>query len=345
MSPEDLKKQVAAQFKRRKFAAGLALAILDFLRKLNAPGRFSSMEELLAEYPKQDRTHAGKTANTLIVAVGDTTLSLRPFYNHYEKLFRVEHKRFGYPNAAPHATQAWTNYTQWFEAILQMPIIEQDDLRQWVINFVLEQLPSHEVDPSSIRPLSRPFSRLLHEFPLAAASGEKHGACFQGVVFAYIRADAPHLFLEVAKVGAGSKRLQRVGDIDGWQGERLVITVECKSFEMDLDAATELGAFLGEAKSRKALATVAALSFTQEAKDHLTDQDVRLLDMDRLKSLIDLWDPLKQQIAYDGFTYYAHHVEKNAPLMERLAAFTAKLAADEADAGSPTEKEPDDPAT
>ncbi len=110
-----LKDSIAAEFKNRRFASGLALAILAFLRELSAPGRFTSLNDLLAAFPRQDMTRAGKSANTLIVAVEDKTLSLRRFYDHYERLFRVQHKRFDYPNAAPHATQAWRNYEKWFD--------------------------------------------------------------------------------------------------------------------------------------------------------------------------------------------------------------------------------------
>ncbi len=220
-----LKDSIAAEFKNRRFASGLALAILAFLRHLNAPGRFASLDDLLATYPRQDMTRGGKSANTLIVAVEDKTLSLRRFYNYYERLFRVQHKRFDYPNAAPHATQAWRDYEEWFDWMLELRDEEQQELEDWITALVLTELPSHEVDPSTIKPLARPFSRLLQSFPTTKQKGEKAGATFQGMVFAYVRADAPHLFLEVAKVGAGSKRLQRVGDIDGWQGARLVVTV------------------------------------------------------------------------------------------------------------------------
>jgi hypothetical protein len=333
MSLQDLKDQIASEFRGRKFAPALALAILDFLQRIKAPGNYSTLEKLLVDFPRKEKTRAGKTANTLIVEFEGSTLSLRRFYNHYENLFRVEHKRFDFPNMAPHATQAWGDYRRWFDWMLALSDAEQVELRSWAIKFVLSELPSHEVDASTIRPLARPFSRLLRDFPLTAGKGEKPGAAFQGIVFAYIRADAPHLFLEVAKVGAGSKRLQRVGDIDGWQGERLVITVECKSYDVDLKEAFAMDAFLGEAQKRKALATVAALAFDEDAGSHLATRGAKLLHLGRLRDLVDLWDPLKQQAAYEGFAYYAHHVEQNDALMKRLAHFAARLESDNPEAG------------
>jgi len=320
VTPEELVDQVKVQFKRRKFAVGLVLAIIDFYRKLDALGKFTSFEEFLAAHPRREKTGAGGTANTLIVEWGDRTLSLRPSFNKVQRLIRVEHKRFDFPNAPGHATQAWVNYPEWFDSILQYDEAEIRAVEEGVLQFVLEVLPSHEVDPSSLKPLARPFARLLEDFE-PSCTGEKPGAVFQGMVFAYIRADAPHLFLEVAKVGAGSKRLQRVGDIDGWQGERLVITAEVKSYELDLRGAEGLGTFIGEASGRRALATIAALSFTDEAREFLEGEGVRVLDLDRLHSLVDLWDPLKQQAAFDAFEYYVHHVEKSGPISKRLAEF------------------------
>lgn len=332
MTPDELVAQVKAEFRRRKFAAGLVLAIVRFFRELDAIGGFASLDDFLDMHPQRETTGAGAKANTLIVEWGDKTLSLRPSYNEVERLIRVEHKRFDFPNAAPHATQAWSDYPEWFDSILRFSDEEARAVEDQVLAFVLATLPSHEVDSSTLKALARPFARLLDDFE-PSCKGEKPGAVFQGMVFAYIRADAPHLFLEVAKVGAGSKRLQRVGDIDGWQGERLVITAEVKSYDLDFSGAEDMGAFIGVATSRRALATVAALSFTPDAQKFLEGEGVRVLDLDRLRSLVDLWDPLKQQAAFDAFEYYVHHVEKSGPIRARLAAFKTSTEADEDPSG------------
>lgn len=321
MSLTQLQSEIEDQFRSRRFAPALALAILDLLRAVSAIGRFGSLDQLLLHFPRQSKTKGGRIANTLILRVGRSTLSLRKFYEKHQDFFRVEKKRFDFPNMAPHATQAWGDYKHWFDLILNLSLEECDSLAIWAKDFVLQRLPSHDVDPSSIAPLSRPFSRLLRHFSTRAHKGEKAGASFQGLVFAYIRADAPHLFLEVAKVGAGSKRLQRVGDIDGWLGERLVLTIECKSFDVDIETALQVTTFTGEARKRRALAMIAALAFDEEAKSHLTRDDIRVVDLTMIQTLADLWDPLKQQIACDAFSYYVHHVEKNAAMMERLREF------------------------
>lgn len=320
MTADELFEQFASGFPKRKFSAGLLIAIIHFLRALPPLGSFKSLDELLDAYPRQLTTQGGKTANTLIVKSNGRALSLRPFYNDAESYFRVENKRFDYPNCAPHATQAWGDYRPWFDAILAMDPAEVLELEGRVRRFVLDNLASHAVDPATIPALPRRFTDLLESFSVAE-KGEPQGAVFQGMVYGYLRADAPHLHLEVAKVGAGSKRLQRVGDIDGWDGERLALTAEVKSYHVTEAAAFELEPFCVEVQQRKALAIVAGLSFSGEARDFLKGLGTRTVALDHLRELVELWDTLKQEAAISAFTYYVHHIEKNGKMKERLAEF------------------------
>src|SRR5262245_50011253 len=109
MTPDHLYAEFVEGFPARKSTAGLLVAMIDFLMALEAPGKgLTSYNDLLRVFPRQTATPAGKRYNTLVVAKPDgKTLSLRGFYNDAERFFRAEHKRFDYPSAAPHATQAW----------------------------------------------------------------------------------------------------------------------------------------------------------------------------------------------------------------------------------------------
>src|SRR6185436_1663960 len=93
-------------------------------------GKFS---EFLVSFPRQTITGAGKHANTLIVSRPDgKTLSLRPFYNNAERYYRAENKRFDYPSAAPHATQAWSDYIHWLDALISFNASQLSVLRSRV---------------------------------------------------------------------------------------------------------------------------------------------------------------------------------------------------------------------
>lgn len=323
MTPDELYDVFVAGFPARKFSAGLLIAFIDFFKKLDIPKlKVKRFADVLAKYPRQQTTAAGQRANTLIVALGDgTTLSLRPFYNEAERLFRAEHKRFDYPSCAPHATQAWSDYHVWLDALTTFDAKQLDALRARVVRFVLDTLKSQEFDPASVKKDPPLFAMVLDTFDVTKQQGEPTGAAFQGIVFGFLRADNPHLQIEISKVRTGSKRLQRVGDIDGWEGKRLAISAEVKQFEMKLDDTPDLENFANEIGRRGAVGIVAALSFKDRVPDRLEGMGLRALDRNDLLRIVELWDPLKQRTATASLVYYARHVEKNAALGDRIEKF------------------------
>jgi hypothetical protein len=96
------------------------------------------------------------------------TLSIRPFYNAIEQYYRAEHKRFDYPSAAPHATQAWSDYLDWLNALVTFNPAELAALRARVNQFVLDQLTSQEFDPTTIKVEPPLFRLFLEGFDLKA---------------------------------------------------------------------------------------------------------------------------------------------------------------------------------
>jgi len=240
MTPDELFREFEAGFPARRFSAGLLMAFIDLFDALGVPTLGASgFEAVLARFPRQPSTAAGKRANTLIVALPDGgTLSLRPFYNAAERFFRAEHKRFDYPSCAPHATQAWADYRPWLDALATFGAADLGQLRGRVAQYVLDTLQSQAFDPLSVR-TEPPLLRLLLEgFDMTAHKGEPTGAALQGLVFGFLRADNPHLQMEIDKVRTGSRRLQRVGDIDGWEGARLAISAEVKQLRAKLQQLT-----------------------------------------------------------------------------------------------------------
>lgn len=322
MDRKQLFEEFKSSFKGRKFVAGLLLAIIDFLKELGIPeSDINSYSKLIKEYPKQEKTSTGRHANTLIVATRERTVSLRPFYNAAERFFMVEKKRYDYPSCAPHATQAWIDYIDWIDTLSSMSPTDIDALRQDVVDFVLDSLPSHEYDPTSIR-IGPPIYRiLLEEFDFAAPANEPSGAAFQGAVFGFVRADNPHLQVEIDKVRTGSKRKQRVGDIDAWEGERLALSAEVKNLEVSRKLAEGLSSFYRSVNERGAIGMVVGQGFEDGAREIIIEAGIKPIDIEDLIRLVELWDPAKQQIAIASFEYYAAHVEKNHTLKSRLREF------------------------
>jgi hypothetical protein len=323
MTPDNLFDEFTAGFKRRKFSAGLLRALIDFFLELGTPNMgFGSFQDFLAQHPQQLKTASGGHANTLIVQrPGGSTLSLRGFYDKAERFYRAEKKRFDYPTAAPHATQAWNSYPEWLDSLVAFDEATLLALKDRVDQFVLDTLKSQEFDPASVRLEPPLFRLLLEKFDMTAKKGEPTGASYQGIVFGFLRADNPHLQIEIEKVRTGSKRLQRVGDVDGWEGDRLAISAEVKQLEFTTKNVPDVAGFANETGRRGALGLLVALSFGDGARVELELIGLRPLDLDDLVRIVDLWDPLKQRTAVASFVYYARHIEKNSSLSERLAEF------------------------
>lgn len=328
MKPERLFDEFVAGFPARKFSAGLLIAFIDLYLDLEIPGAgVKGLDALLARFPRQATTAGGKRANTLIVARPDgSTISLRPYYNAIERFFRAEHQRFDYPSCAPHATQAWADYQPWLDALTTYSALQLRALRQRVAQYVLDTLKSQAFDPASVDVSPPQFRLLLDEFDMTAKTGEPTGAAFQGMVFGFLRADNPHLQVEIDKVRTGSKRLQRVGDIDGWEGERLAITAEVKQRELKIADVDDLAGFANACGRRGALGLVFALAFQGNARQVIDASGLKTLDVADMLRIVELWDPLKQRTAVASLVYYARHVEKNAALTDRIKGFLAAVA-------------------
>lgn len=328
MTPDDLYAEFVKGFPGRKFSAGLLVAFIDFLVKLDSPSlKAKTLADVLVTHPRQTTTAAGKRANTLIVALpSGGTLSLRPFYNEAERFFRAEHKRFDYPSCAPHATQAWADYVPWLDALVTFNAAQLAALRAKVSQYVLDTLKSQAFDPASVQHDPPLFQLLLDGFDMTARKGEPTGAAFQGIVFGFLRADNPHLQIEIEKVRTGSKRLQRIADIDGWEGARLAISAEVKQFELAPEDVADLEGFANETGRRGALGVIAALGFKEDVREKLEGMGLKPLDIDDMLRIVGLWDPLKQRVAASSLVYYARHVEKNSSLADRIDKFLTEAA-------------------
>ena len=323
MTPDEILEEVRSEFARRKFAAGLAIAFIDFLTAIDALGKgLKSYEAFLKSFPRRERTDSGGRANTLIVQLPDgTTKSIRYFYDRVQELIRATNHRLDYPSAAPHATQAWPDYTKWIGGMVASKKSEVTALRERILAFVLESLPSHELDESAMIKEPPVFLLLLRQFDFGATKGEPTGAAFQGAVFAYLRADAPHLQVEVRKVRTGSKRVGGIGDIDAWDGDRLILSAEAKHLCFGASDVADLEVFANDMTRRKAIGLVVADSFDHEARLNLKAKGLIALSRDEMAEVVALWDPMKQRIAAQSYLYYASHVEQNAALTTRVKAF------------------------
>lgn len=333
MTPDEILAQVRANFtggQRRRFLPGLLIAFINFLRDLDAlDGRYASLDAFYADFPRVTQRSTGASLNTLVVRLpGGGTRSIRGYYDAAANWFRDGQKRFDYPSSAPHATQAWVDYTSWLSALLQMSAEDAAALEAAAKQFVLDALPSQAVDPSTIRRQPPRFLWFLEQFDMAARRGEATGAAYQGTVFGYIRADAPHLQVEVGKVRTGSKREKRVGDIDARDGADLVLSAEVKQFAVGTGTLPDLAEFAHLIAQHRALGLVVALDFEPDAAVELVRMGLQPLSRADLIERVRIWDPLKQEIAMNAVLYYVGFREQSSSLYGRIRDFLTSIEAE-----------------
>lgn len=316
--------------KRRRFLPGLLIAMIALIRGVKANnGRFSSLEDFYATYPRKTETGDGGRANTIIITVDGSgkTQSIRPYYEAFVRWLRIDNKRLDYPKAAPHATQAWVDYKHWLEALLAMSDAEVEQLERRVREFVLEVLPAHIRDTSALKREPLRFSLFLEKFDLISRrnTGETTGAAYQGTVFAYLRADAAHLQVETARVRSGGKRENRIGDIDALNGDQLVISAEVKQYSVAIKEVPDFEEFATQVAAEGALGLVVALDFSDEARAALKEMGLEPLSKLDLQNNVRLWDSLKQRVAVQALLYYVNRIEQNTPLIDRVNNFFREI--------------------
>lgn len=337
MTPADILTEIDDNFergRRRKYAAGLLIAFIDFLRELQATGgKFANLDAFYVEHPRVVTGKGGSGVNALTVlrdksrATGKgSQLSIRGAYDEILAWFHAQ-KRYDYPSSAPHSTQGWVDYPHWLNALLTFSEPELDKLKEDTKVYVLNKLPEHKVDSALVKRAPPAFLLFLQGFDLTKHLGELTGAAYQGTVFGYLRADASHLQVDVAKVRTGSKRVGRIGDIDARDGELLVLSAEVKQYTVMLADVPEFAQFSSQVNDQGALGLLVALDFEPGAREALKAMQLEPMSINDLIERVRLWDALKQGIAVQALLYYVHYIEKSSALYKRLRTFLDGLEA------------------
>lgn len=313
---------VEESFKTRRFVLGLAMSFIALAERALAIVHEESIEGVMGRFDYQEQTPGGRPVNTLNLVVGKEIVRLRPLYNDIEHVIRGELRRYDYPHMPAHATQAWRQHEELLELAFAMTTAERraaaDALWAKVLAFAeFKRRSTAEAVP-------RPFETVLSEFP-NTQRGEPSGAVLQGLAFAYYRADSPNVTIETGKVGAGSRRTGRIGDVDGWSGDELVLSIEVKDEELDDPDDDTLDGFLANlAEWPDATAIVVAREASEEVVETLAEQNVKVLTRPLMLEAVERWDLNKQLIAAREFLYYLSRVQQHSGLVTRLRDFAAE---------------------
>ncbi len=313
---------VAASFTSRKYVLGLAMGFVTMAEAALTIVNKDSVESVFDEFEYEEHTSTGGPVNTLNLLVHDDIVRLRPIYGRVEHVFRSQLRRYDYPHMPAHATQAWRQHRDMIGLVFSMSAAERRSAAEFLWTKVLAFPEFRRRSTADARP--RPFETILEHF-LNTQSGEPAGAVLQGLAFAYYRADSPNVTIETGKVGAGSRRTGRVGDVDGWSGDDLVLSIEVKDEALVDPEDDKLDGFIANlAEWPDATAIVVARSAADEVVGALAEQNVKVLTRQLMLEAVIRWDRNKQLLAAREFLYYLSRVQQHSGLVSRLNAFLAE---------------------
>lgn len=333
MTPNDIIEEMKGELelkRPRTYVGGLLPSFCDFMIAMDTPGKgHKDFADFIIKHP--------------LVTVGTSTLTvqrggdpkdvmtIRPFYNKIHNFYLYQEKRIGYPRSEPYATGKWADYRRWLDALVTFSKKEIADVRDQAVDHMLSVLEKRVFDPSKVVVYPPVFLMLLEQFPWdKRAKGEPTGAAFQAMVFAFIRADAPHLQVETRKVRTGSAKLKGVGDVDAWEGQKLTISVEVKHHVFRTEDLEHCDPFVEEVKQRGALGMIVAWDFVQGVADEVQSAGLVPLTIADLIRSVRLWDPVKQRAAMNAFEWAVVQKEQSPGLIGRYEAFMTSLAESDA---------------
>jgi hypothetical protein len=322
---------VSDEFSGMKYIVGLAI---DFV--LLAQGLAENDAEANKFRPSLDRdglfdryefveSRGKRRANTLTLRHAGKAIGIRKFEESLVDLFHDQLNRTAYPSAYVYNTGQWAKYQE----SLLVPAFKMSQSGKRLacdklIDLALQRLPVNRFFGRDV-PRVRVFPSILQSYP-RSAEGENGGLVFQAIAYAYFKADRPHLSLVVDKVRTGSARQRRFGDIDGYYGVDLELSVEVKDMHIDASNVTrEIGTFSKKASANKIRGIVFAYSVDGQVRSQLEGDNVFSLTMHELAGQVDLWDWEKQDAAVQGMLHYIAHVEQDADATTRLLEFISSV--------------------
>jgi hypothetical protein len=317
---------VSGKFSDARYVLGLAIdfALLAQQLSLHDPGAKEARlgltkEDIFARYTLIT-ARAGRAANTLTLQYGRQRIGIRKIEESIIDLF-IDLTRPGYPSAYVYNTGQWHK----FQDTLLVPCFRLSESGRFrLCNALIDYGLTNLTQGTSLgreSPRVRLFEEIVRHYPRAHA-GENSGSVFQGIACGFMTADRPHLTFIVDKVRTGSARQNRIGDIDGYYGLDLEVSVEVKDHPLTgTNINKEVGEFLMKASANRVMGIVFALSADEEAAAVMAREGARRITQEMLLAVVALWDWRKQDAAVQGVLHYLAHVEQNPDAVRRLLGF------------------------
>jgi hypothetical protein len=263
----------------------------------------------------------GNAAKTTLTPKYDgERYGIRPVHNNVIDLFREDLSRTNFPSSPGHHTGEWERYDDMLESAFRLSRAGRYEAAQRLFHLGLEELESKDYERRE-PPFPQPFLRVLQDYERSAPF-EQGGSAYQALCYGFVKANWPHLSLRASKVRTGSSRQNRYGDIDGFYGPDLMISVEVKDLDIDRsNVESELGTMMGVAENTTAIAIAICRSVEADARATLEGSGVRVLDDNDLEERLEIWDYHKQNRALQGMIHFLTNIEENPDAAQRLLSF------------------------
>jgi ethanolamine utilization microcompartment shell protein EutS len=322
---------VDERFGRMKYVLGLALDFTLLAQRLTLidPQARHFRPELTAEalfvrYPRV--TERGRTAaNTLTVTFEGREEGIRRIEEQVRRLF-YQLARPGYPSSYVYATGQWTKYQDLLALCFSLSEPARLLTARRLLDYGLNNLPANTfIGRTQAR--VRLFEGIVTRYSRRPQRRirENAGLAFQAMAYGFITADRGHLEIIASGVRTGSARQLRIGDIDGYHGLDLELSVEVKAIRIDVsNVGRELSQFANNIR-RFGILGLALVVDVDEATRHTWAEDgvIVITEAEMLKT-VGTWDWPKQDAAVHGMLHYLAHIEQNVHAVQRLLAFIAE---------------------
>lgn len=266
--------------------------------------------------------YESKAKSSLTLQRGEVKEGIRAYHNELIELFREDLNRTNFPSSPGHHTGEWERYDDMLEHAFRLSREGRYIAVQELFDLGLERLESKEYERRD-PPFKDPFLRVLRDYRRSDPD-EQGGSAYQALCYGYVKSEWPHLSLRASKVRTGSSRQQRHGDIDGYHGPDLMISVEVKDREIDSsNVRSELGTMMKVARDTTAIAIAICNEVSSAARDTLEEEGVKVLDDDDLRRQLELWDYHKQNRALHGMLHFFANIEENPDGVQRLLQFVS----------------------
>jgi hypothetical protein len=276
-----------------------------------------TISDVLARYDRKD-------VDTFTILYDGEQYGIRSVQNEIRDLFRYDLRRTNFPSSPGHHTGDWEKYDSYLGTAFRLSRSGRFEALNKLFELGLDELHEKRFE-SRDSPFPRVFLRVIDEYQRSHPD-ENGGLAFQAIAYGYIEAEWSHLSLRASKVRTGSERQNRYGDIDGFYGPDLMISVEVKDKGINmLNMGSELGTMLGVAEDTTSIPIAIIREITEDARQELESSGVRVLSDDDLIANLQFWDFHKENRALHGMLHYLANIEEDAGAVQRLLEFVESI--------------------